>query len=139
MLQFPALTSQTCADMNKNFNRVVFHSINIIRSSRIYKKSLRVLKKLTQGRRLWHGLHGLKVKLIKISPEWSLVSLAKYIFSDMYVAFRHGLHGLTNNLQRVIKKLTQGRRFWHGLHGLRIKVLKISPGWSFTSIREQTF
>ena len=92
------------------------------------KKSLRVLKKLTQGCRLWHGLHGLKVKLIKISPEWSLVSLAKYIFSDMYVAFRHGLHGLTNNLQRVIKKLTQGRRFWHGLHGLRIKLLKISQG-----------
>ena len=52
----------------------------------------------------------------------------------MYVAFRHGLHGLTNNLQRVIKKLTQGRRFWHGLHGLKIKELKISPGWPFTRI-----
>ena len=57
----------------------------------------------------------------------------------MYVAFRHGLHGLTNNLKIVLKKLTQGRRFWHGLHGLRIKLLKISPGWSFTSIREQIF
>ena len=46
----------------------------------------------------------------------------------MYVAFRHGLRGLTNYFRRVLKKLTQGRRFWHGLHGLRIKVLKISPG-----------
>jgi hypothetical protein len=54
----------------------------------------RVLKKLTHGRRFWHGLHGLKIKVLKISPVWSFTSNIEHIFSDMYVAFWHGLHGL---------------------------------------------
>jgi hypothetical protein len=50
------------------------------------------------------------------------------------VAFGHGLHGLTENVLVNAKKFTCGRRFWHGLHGLKIKELKISPGWPFTRI-----
>ena len=49
------------------------------------------------------------------------------------MAFRHGLHGLTNKVGESAKKLTCGRRFWHGLHGLKIKVLKIPQGWPFVS------
>ena len=33
MLLFPASTSQTYAGINKNFNRVVLHSINILKNS----------------------------------------------------------------------------------------------------------
>ena len=50
------------------------------------------------------------------------------------MAFGHGLHGLTENVLVNAKKFTCGRRFWHGLHGLKIKELKISPGWPFTRI-----
>ena len=65
------------------------------------------------------------------------MSNTEYIFSDvMYVAFGHGLHGLTEILLLNAKKFTCGRRFWHGLHGLKIKELKISPGWLFTSSKE---
>ena len=30
--------------------------------------------------------------------------------------------------ERVLKKLTHGRRFWHGLHGIKIKVQKFHQG-----------
>ena len=47
----------------------------------------------------------------------------KNIFSsNPYVAFGHGLHGLTENVLVNAKKFTCGRRFWHGLHGLTKKV-----------------
>jgi hypothetical protein len=55
------------------------------------------------------------------------------------VAFGHGLHGLTENVLVNAKKFTCGRRFWHGLHGLKIKELKSSPGWLFTSSKEYFF
>ena len=97
-------------------------------------------KKLTCGRRFWHGLHGLKIKGQTISPEWTFTSSKEYFsLSYPYVAFQHGLHGLTNKVSESAKKLTCGRRFWHGLHGLKIKVLKIPQGWPFVSNSDLIF
>ena len=61
------------------------------------------------------------------------------IFSNPYVAFGHRLHGLTEKVSGNAKKLTCVRRFWHGLHGLKITVQKISPEWLFTSSKEYFF
>ena len=55
------------------------------------------------------------------------------------MAFGHGLHGLTEKVSKKDKKITCGRHFWQGLHGLKIEVLKISPGWPFTGNREHFF
>ena len=55
------------------------------------------------------------------------------------MAFRHGLHGLTNKVGEIAKKFTSGRRFWHGLHGLKIKVLKIQQGWPFINNSDLIF
>ena len=93
-------------------------------------------KKLTCGRRFWHRLHGLKIKVQKISPEWPFTSNTEHIFSDIYVAFGHGL---PNKVLESAKKVSHGCRFWHRLHGLKKKLIKISPGWSFTSNREYIY
>ena len=69
-----------------------------------HKKFQRELK-LTCGCCLWHDLHGLRIKVIKISQGWSFISNKENIFSgDTYVAFGHGLHGLTEKVSKKDKK-----------------------------------
>ena len=69
-----------------------------------HKKFQRELK-LTCGCCLWHDLHGLRIKVIKISQGWSFISNKENIFSgDTYVAFGHGLHGLTEKVSKNDKK-----------------------------------
>ena len=72
-LRFPALTSHTCADMNKNFNRVVFHSINVIKNSSSQHMWLLGTDFTDLQKKFETVLHRLKLKLLKISPGWCFI------------------------------------------------------------------
>ena len=147
-----ALTSRTYNKSTKNFTWVAFHKdweyffffkcicAILTRTSRTYKKKLKIGKKnKTCGRRFWHWLHGLQMKVQKFHLVGLLQAVRNVFSSNLYVAFWHGLHGLRENIFLDSQNFTCGRRFWHWLHGLRIKVVKFLKGWPFRSITEYFF
>ena len=63
-------------------------------------------KKFTCGRRFWQGLHGLKIKELEISPGWPFTRIENiFVLNTTYVAFGHGLHGLSIKFQKLLTKI----------------------------------
>ena len=61
-------------------------------------------KTFTCRRRFWHGLYGRKIKELTISPGWPFTRIENIFVLNTYVAFGHGLHGLSIKFQRLLKK-----------------------------------
>ena len=109
--QFLAWTSWTLAKIVQNFTWVAF-----------YKQYRIFFLLLNQYAASWHGLHGLKIEVLKISLGWPFTGNREHLFFNPYVAFWHGLHGLS-------KMFSQS---W--IKSLKSMPKAASTGWFFSTL-----